>query len=213
MPSLLRQQCDAASLSGIDPRNIAFAPYIPVVRRGSRWTRAPRGWTSTRRSRLCDAGGRELLGATSWRTSCDTPLAAQGRDAARGHRHDGEIVLARNGEIVSCAAPAGPCFEGANISSGMRASDGAISSLRLKHDGDFEVQTIAGAKPRGFCGSGLIDAIAVLLDAGLVDETGRLLPSDEHGPDVSPKAASRLRRNGDGMAEVVFAADHLAMSR
>jgi len=67
------------------------------------------------------------------------------------------------------------------------------------------VQTIAGAKPRGFCGSGLIDAMAVLLDAGLVDETGRLLPSDEHGPDVSPKSAAHVRQNGDGMAEVVFA--------
>lgn len=77
--------------------------------------------------------------------------------------------------ILCTAAAAGPCFEGATISCGMSATPGAICAFEL--DGhEATVTTIGNAPPRGLCGTGLVDAIAALLDAGIIDETGFMEP-------------------------------------
>ncbi len=81
-----------------------------------------------------------------------------------------EILLYSQEKILCTAAAAGPCFEGACISSGMSASGGAICSYAL--DGTFE--TIEDVPPTGICGTGLVDAVAVLLERGVVDETGSM---------------------------------------
>ncbi len=81
-----------------------------------------------------------------------------------------EILLIGEGKILCTAAAAGPCFEGACISSGMSASGGAICSYDL--DGTYE--TIEDIPPVGICGTGLVDAVAVLLERGVLDETGRM---------------------------------------
>lgn len=86
---------------------------------------------------------------------------------------NGEIVLADGVRMLSCAAAAGPAFEGGNIECGMMALEGAI--CRVYSEGDFiGFDTIASSKPKGICGSGLIDAMAVFLDLELMDETGML---------------------------------------
>ncbi len=81
-----------------------------------------------------------------------------------------EILLCNQEKILCTAAAAGPCFEGACISSGMSASGGAICSYDL--DGTWE--TIDDVPPEGICGTGLVDAVAVLLARGIVDETGHM---------------------------------------
>lgn len=91
---------------------------------------------------------------------------------------NGEMALVADGELLCCATATGPAFEGANISQGMQAKAGAIDSCRFE-GGAFAVTAIDGAPPAGICGSGLIDALAACLEAGIVDETGRLLPPDE----------------------------------
>lgn len=91
---------------------------------------------------------------------------------------NGEMALVSEGELICCATATGPAFEGANISQGMQARDGAISSCRFEN-GEFRVSSIGGVDPIGVCGSGLIDALAACLEAGIVDETGRLLAPDE----------------------------------
>ncbi len=83
-----------------------------------------------------------------------------------------EILLYNQEKILCTAAAAGPCFEGACISSGMSASGGAICSYDL----DGTVGTIEDAPPEGICGTGLLDAVAVLLERGIVDETGYMDP-------------------------------------
>ncbi|MCL2701794.1 MAG: ASKHA domain-containing protein [Phycisphaerae bacterium] len=90
---------------------------------------------------------------------------------------NGEIVLAHEGKLLSSSTAAGPAFEGARISCGMRATRGAIEKVNL--DGDIELATIAGAPPVGLCGSGLIDLAAGLLRCGIVSPEGRMLPPDE----------------------------------
>ncbi|BCW99460.1 MAG: ferredoxin [Armatimonadota bacterium] len=194
---------------GIDPRNIAFAPYIPVVQEGlslppgqARMDINPAGRVYVMPAVASYVGGdivADILATRLWRRKGTSLLVDIGTN--------GEIVLCVNGDIVACAAPAGPCFEGANISSGMRAAEGAITSVRLTPDGDFCIETIGGARARGFCGSGLVDAVAALLESGLVDETGRLLPADELPDTVPAPVAARLRER-DGAQEVVFGDRH-----
>ena len=86
---------------------------------------------------------------------------------------NGEIVLGGSERALATAAPAGPAFEGSQIKCGMRATAGAIEGVQLG-DG-VELQVIGGDVPaEGICGSGLVDAVAQLLLAGLLDHSGRL---------------------------------------
>lgn len=82
---------------------------------------------------------------------------------------NGEIALVHKGEICFTSAAAGPALEGESISRGMAAADGAIFRV---YDGGFE--TIGGGVPRGICGSGIIDAMSIMLKAGVMDSFGAI---------------------------------------
>ncbi len=87
---------------------------------------------------------------------------------------NGEAVLLNGGKLVCTSAAAGPVFEGAGISHGMLAKSGAIDSVKL--DGlkmDFTV--IGNTEALGICGSGIIDALAAMYDAGVIDADGEIL--------------------------------------
>ena len=86
---------------------------------------------------------------------------------------NGEMALFNpaSEKILCCSTAAGPAFEGAEISCGMGGVSGAISGVTMAN-GKVSVSTIGNAPPRGICGSGLIDAIAVMLKEGIIDETG-----------------------------------------
>ena len=85
-----------------------------------------------------------------------------------------ETVLCASGTLYACSAAAGPCFEGATLSCGMAGQDGAIDTVSPDPERGLSFTTIGDAPARGLCGSGVLDALALLLDAGIVDETGRL---------------------------------------
>ncbi len=84
---------------------------------------------------------------------------------------NGEMGLIHDGKLSVCATAAGPAFEGAGITFGMAAGDGAIDSVTAA-DGIISCTTIGNQKAVGICGTGLIDAAAMLLNTGLIDETG-----------------------------------------
>jgi uncharacterized 2Fe-2S/4Fe-4S cluster protein (DUF4445 family) len=84
-----------------------------------------------------------------------------------------EVSLIDNGRISSVSCASGPAFEGAHIRDGMRAAGGAIERLQITSDG-IRYQTIEGAPPVGLCGSGILDAIAQLYLAGIIEESGRM---------------------------------------
>ena len=96
---------------------------------------------------------------------------------------NGEIVLKSGDTYYCCATAAGPAFEGAEITMGMAAISGAINHVKWEDGLEFTV--IGESAPRGLCGSGLLDALAVLLETGAVDETGRMLGADEIEHDIS----------------------------
>ena len=83
-----------------------------------------------------------------------------------------EIALGSNERVVATAAPAGPAFEAAQIRCGMRAAEGAIEGVKI-HDGELELQVIGDTDPVGICGSGLVDCVAEMVQAGLLDHSGR----------------------------------------
>ncbi|MFA0784523.1 MAG: hypothetical protein YYHSYBAR_002914 [Candidatus Fervidibacter sacchari] len=166
-------------LLGVNPEPIALAPYVPVFNEPvtvEAWRLGlrihPNGFLTTL---PCVAG---YIGA-------DTVAVV----LTHLHEPDGEPVVAldigTNGEIVVrnkgrywCAsAAAGPAFEGGRIYQGMRAERGAIAQVSVERTNAkvwLRVQTLGGTLPRGICGSGLIDAVAALLELGIVDETGRM---------------------------------------
>jgi len=104
---------------------------------------------------------------------------------------NGEVVLASRGELYAASAAAGPAFEGYGLTNGMRAEPGAIEAVWLDDDG-FGVRTVGDDRPRGLCGSGLIDLLAVLLDSGALDASGRLLSEGPLAARVTDVAAGRV---------------------
>jgi uncharacterized 2Fe-2S/4Fe-4S cluster protein (DUF4445 family) len=89
---------------------------------------------------------------------------------------NGEIVIGNNEWMLSCSASAGPAFEGGDIKCGMRATRGAIQKVEI-NNGEVAYETIGKAKPRGICGSGLIDVIYELARNSILDIDGKFRPS------------------------------------
>jgi uncharacterized 2Fe-2S/4Fe-4S cluster protein (DUF4445 family) len=117
---------------------------------------------------------------------------------------NGETAIGNRHKLLSCSCATGPALEGAHITDGMRATTGAIDTVRID-PATFEVEyTVVGrdaagrndAKPIGICGSGIIDAVAGLLRAGLIGKDGAF---------GGKRKGARLRRNASGVTEFVIA--------
>lgn len=110
---------------------------------------------------------------------------------------NGEIVIGNNEWLMTAACSAGPCFEGSGIRCGMRATSGAIESVKINPQ-TYEpaVSVIGGGHPMGICGSGMIDAISDMFLAGVIDRKGKFVKD----------RTDRIRQGEDG-AEFVFYKD------
>lgn len=86
---------------------------------------------------------------------------------------NGEMVMGDKNRRIACSTAAGPAFEGAKISCGMRGAEGAVDHVWLE-DGNVKYHVIGETAPEGLCGSGLLDLVAVLLDLEIIDESGRM---------------------------------------
>lgn len=163
-------------LLSIDPRGIDQSPYVPVLRDG-----------------IVVSASRMDLKVNPEGNVWMLPSVAGyvGSDITAGILHTGiyeldglnlfvdigtnaEIVLGNKDKLIACSTPAGPAFEGAGISYGMRATPGAISHVKLCDD-SVSLQVVGQAHAKGICGSGLIDAVSELVRIGLIDSKGRLL--------------------------------------
>lgn len=109
---------------------------------------------------------------------------------------NGEVALGSKERLIACSAPAGPAFEGARIKQGMRAAAGAIDHVRF--DGaEVDYSVIGDVPPKGICGSALIDITAELLEAGLVDFSGKLRRHNELPADVPTGLRERIVETHD----------------
>jgi uncharacterized 2Fe-2S/4Fe-4S cluster protein (DUF4445 family) len=103
---------------------------------------------------------------------------------------NGEIVLGTRDRLYAASCAAGPALEGARIRYGSRAVDGAVEAVVF--DEDIVLDTISNVPPRSICGSGLIDAVAVLVDLGIVDGTGRFTDGRSEGASLPQVIAARI---------------------
>lgn len=164
--------------AGISPEAIGVAPFMPEELFGKEYTGSSVGIDCCEIVNIlpCVAG---YVGSD---ITADV-LAAVPEDGGQWLLLDigtnGEMLLgnAKDG-YVCCATAAGPAFEGAEITMGMPAADGAISSVICK-DRSLYVGTIGEKDAVGICGSGLLDALAVFLESGLMDESGMLMDEEE----------------------------------
>lgn len=170
--------------AGISPEAIGVAPFMPEELFGKEYTGSSVGIDCCEIVNIlpCVAG---YVGSD---ITADV-LAAVPEDGGQWLLLDigtnGEMLLgnAKDG-YVCCATAAGPAFEGAEITMGMPAADGAISSVICK-DRSLYVGTIGEKDAVGICGSGLLDALAVFLEAGLMDESGMLMEVEEVPDELS----------------------------
>lgn len=91
---------------------------------------------------------------------------------------NGEIVLAVNGRLLCCSCAAGPALEGMNISSGMRAAEGAVEDVEITEEG-IRLKTIGDEEPVGLCGSGILAVVKELLRTGIVKKTGAFIKKEK----------------------------------
>ena len=160
-------------LLGIDPSHVGLAPYAPVMRHPLVLPARELFLKVNPEARVCllpiVAGfvGADAVGVALATRIAETPDLRIAVDIGT----NGEVLLGSRDRLWACSAPAGPALEGAQLRHGMRGALGAIDRVWIE-DGDMRVHTIGEAPAQGICGSGVIDAIAVLLDTGAVDWMG-----------------------------------------
>lgn len=188
-------------LLGADSEALAISPFIPAFRAPMSVRAARVGWTGGEAPLLMTLpnvaayiGGDIAAGMTA--LALDD---LDGNTLFLDVGTNGEIVLAARGGIYACAAAAGPAFEGARIKQGMRAASGAVSRVDASADGGLDIVVMDSVRPaKGICGTGLLDAVAALLQTGLIDATGRMLEPDEaREAGIDTKLLSLLHRNGE----------------
>ena len=165
---------------GISPASLAYAPYTPAAAEPMQLSASEFGFTVNPSAKLY------MLPNIAGFVGADTVGAALAASMDEKKEitllidigTNGEMVLGTEKRLIACSTAAGPAFEGALITCGMRGAEGAIDHVSLK-EGKFTYSVIGGGKPIGICGSGLIDLMSELVRTGLVESAGRLLPADE----------------------------------
>ncbi len=179
-------------LCGLDPRYLGELPFVPATGSALRLEASRLGLHVHPRGKayvLPVIGG--FVGGDTVAGILATKLArAQGPTLLVDIGTNGELVLAAGGRLIAAATAAGPAFEGARITHGMRGSAGAIEKVIL--DGQVRTNVIGDRPPVGICGSALIDLAAGLLEQGLVSPEGRLLPPEELPGDLAPDLHRRV---------------------
>ena len=193
-------------LCAIDPQHLAVVPFVPVLGPALELAAAELGFSVHPRARaylMPVIGG--FVGGDTVAGILATGLASAERPTLLVDiGTNGEIVLCAGGKLWAASTAAGPAFEGARISRGMRGSIGAIE--KVVFDGRLRINVIGNVRPTGLCGSGLIDAAAELLRHGLLAPSGKLLPRRRLPADVPADLARRIVER-DGQPAFILASE------
>ncbi len=177
---------------GLPVRSLAFPPFRPLFTEGQSVRTSRLGWKHDLAAYFFPLPGgfvggdlvAFLFGVR--RDACPAPskLPAESATLYLDLGTNGEIALEAGHTIWATSAAAGPAFEGGNLTCGMPALPGAIDRVEL--DGDrINFTTIAGTPPLGICGSGVLNAVSALLEAEVLEPTGRIRPPDEIGSNLA----------------------------
>jgi len=157
---------------GIDPTPIRYPPFEPVVKEAT-ITGAESGLTISKDAKvICMPSVASYVGG-----DITSDIVDSGMDRSEGLAllidvgTNGEVAIGNADMLLTCSSSAGPAFEGSQMTSGMLAREGAIDSVRIV-DGKVHYTVIGGGEPKGICGSGIIDLVAQLFLAGMLDRRG-----------------------------------------
>lgn len=194
--------------AGLDPAQVARAPYAPVASAALDLPARELGLS------VLPGANVHLLPLLAGFVGADTIACVLATGMHRGATPtllvdlgtNGEIAFGHKGAMVMCSTAAGPAFEGGRLGVGMRAAPGAIDRVEIDpHTHEVRYSTIDGAPALGLCGSGVISALAAMLRAGMLTETGSFAPGLKspglrQGPDgpellLAPAAACGAGRD------------------
>lgn len=168
-------------LLGVDAESLGKAPYKPVFTGSRRVSAKELGiHAAAEKGVYCLPGASAFIGAdvVAGAQACDMCKEFMDRVLLLDIGTNGEFILAKDGELLSCSCAAGPALEGMNISSGMRAAEGAIELVEIYPEG-IRHKVIGGGRPYGLCGSGILSAVNEMLRTGIIKEDGSFIKKEE----------------------------------
>lgn len=187
--------------AGVDPSYLAPAPFIPAYVHGIEMSGAELGFTLNPElhvhllPNIAGYVGADTMGVILGTHIHERPEYSLAIDVGT----NGEIVLAGNNRILACSTAAGPAFEGAEIRFGMRAAEGAIEEVYIDNEtGTCHLKVIGDKKPKGICGSGLLDAVAQLYDEGILNFKGAFNYKGEAWERIHPALQERIVEGENG---------------
>ncbi|KYC44722.1 MAG: Na(+)-translocating NADH-quinone reductase subunit F [Candidatus Methanofastidiosum methylothiophilum] len=161
----------------INPKTLSFSPFTPILSKSINLKSRELGIN------INPSGNIHVLPIVSGFVGADTIGVLIATEMYKNPEislavdigTNGELVLGNKDKMVSCSCAAGPALEGGHLKFGMRASTGAIESLYIEED-TFNTfyKTINNGKPKGICGSGIIDIVSEMLRVGLLDPSGKI---------------------------------------
>ncbi len=181
-----------------DPRFIREDPYVPTFNIVPIVLAEKIGLDMHRDARIfCAPAVGSYVGGDITAGILSTPMLNNSEDISLfiDAGTNGELVIGNKDWMMTCACSAGPAFEGRGIQCGMPASDGAIESVKINRNKQFELRTINKSKPRGLCGSGLIDLLSELFIHRFIDRNGKFIPNNTKG---------RLKDTEEGLALLIL---------
>ena len=199
--SILRNQIYGISIAGntcmhhiflgINPQSIAVSPYVPALSEPLVLD------ASELNISINQAGKVFMLPNIAGFVGADTVAVLLATELDRSEDiklvidigTNGEIALGSKEKMVACSAAAGPAFEGAQISSGMRGAVGAIDHVYYRDKLEYSV--IGGEKPLGVCGSALLDTVAGVVELGILNKRGKFLEFEQ----LTNPVAQRFKEN------------------
>lgn len=167
-------------LLGVDATSIGKSPYAPVFTKAKNISASDLGIKAAKCARVyCLPSVSSYIGA-------DIVAGAYVCELHKAEENilfidigtNGEIVLSKGAKLLSCSCAAGPALEGMNISSGMRAADGAVEDVEITEKG-VDLKVIGEEDPIGICGSGILAAVKELLRTGIVKNNGAFIKKEQ----------------------------------
>jgi uncharacterized 2Fe-2S/4Fe-4S cluster protein (DUF4445 family) len=189
----------------VDPTPIGKSPYVPVFTRYQSFPTAAFGLNVSPFARLyCLPGvsgyiGADIVAGVNVCQLNQTTNNVLFIDIGT----NGEIVLSKGGTLYACACAAGPALEGMNISCGMMAGEGAVERVQITDD-NIHLKVIGDSKPKGLCGSGVIEAISEMARVGLIQKTGRLKSKKDAEQDAKLEGLSRFIEEDNNKRKLVL---------
>lgn len=177
--SVVGNSCMQQLFLGISPANLAAIPFAPVLTEAKTCPAKPFLPVCANAELLIVPDISGYVGADTMGCVLATRMyQAEDTVLMVDIGTNGEMVLQHKGRMIACSTAAGPALEGANIRFGMRGAAGAIDHVWL-NEGKISCSVIGGGTALGICGSGIIDAVSVLLEKKLINKRGRIQSVEE----------------------------------